>query len=123
MGKPGLRGPVNPSAQRGEIWLVDLNPTRGREQAGCRPALILSVDRFNAGHSGLVFAVPLTKTMRSIPTHVVIHPPEGGVKVESAILCEALRSVSRERLIDRWGLVSSDTLLQVEDRVRMLLGI
>lgn len=109
--------------QRGEIWLVDFNPTRGREQAGCRPARVLSVNRFNAGPADLVFAVPVTKTIRGIATHVVIRPPEGGVKVEAAILCEALRSVSRERLMARWGRVHADTLAEVEDRVRVLLGL
>ena len=88
--------------QRGEIWLVDLDPTRGREQAGRRPALILSVDRFNAGPADLVVVVPLTKTIRAIPTHVVIHPPDGGVQLDSAILCEAVRSVSRQRLVTVW---------------------
>lgn len=109
--------------QRGEIWLVDFNPTRGREQAGCRPALVLSVNRFNAGPADLVFAVPVTKTIRGIATHVVIRPPEGGIKVESAILCEAQRSVSRERLMARWGRAHAETLAEVEDRVRVLLGL
>lgn len=114
---------MNGPPQRGEIWLADFNPTRGREQAGCRPALVLSVDRFNAGPADLVIALPVTKTIRSIATHVVIQPPEAGIKVESAILCEALRSVSRERLIVRWGRVSPGTLAEVEDRVRILLGL
>ena len=39
---------------RGDVWLIDLNPTRGREQAGRRPALIVSVDEFNSGYAGLV---------------------------------------------------------------------
>ena len=84
--------------------------------------MILSVDAFNTGPADLVVAVPITKTIRNIPTHVVIHAPEGGVKVDSAILCEAVRSVSKERLSGKWGRVSSQTLAEVEDRVRILLG-
>ena len=45
---------------RGEVWLADLGPGRGREQAGQRPALLLSVDRFNAGPAELLMVVPLT---------------------------------------------------------------
>lgn len=45
---------------RGEIWLVDLNPVRGHEQAGKRPCLIISVDLFNQGTSGLVVVLPIT---------------------------------------------------------------
>jgi mRNA interferase MazF len=109
--------------QRGEIWLLDLDPTRGHEQSGRRPALIFSIDSFNAGPADLVSVIPLTSKLRPIPTHVVLRPPEGGVKVECAILCEALRSVSKQRLISKWGQISSLTLNEVEDRVRILLGL
>ena len=67
--------------------------------------------------------VPITKTLRAIPTHVVIRPPEGGVRMDSALLCEAVRSVSKERLAVKWGRVSPQTLAEVEDRVRILLGL
>ena len=114
---------MTPSPQRGEIWLLDLDPTCGHEQAGRRPALILSVDVFNAGPADLVFVVPITSHLRPIPTQVALRPPEGGIKVESAILCDALRSVSKQRLGAKWGRVSPATLNEVEDRVRILLGL
>ena len=114
---------MRPNPERGDIWLVDLNPTRGREQAGRRPALIFSVDEFNSGPAELVFVIPITSTVRRLPTHVVIQPPKGGIKVESAILCDALRSVSCQRLVENWGRVSLETRVAVEDRVRILLGL
>ena len=49
-----------PEPLRGDVWDLDLNPILGREQAGSRPALILSVDLFNGGPAELVVAVPLT---------------------------------------------------------------
>src|SRR6266478_3129255 len=55
---------------RGEIWLADLRPTRGWEQTGRRPVLVLSVDFFNAGPAELVVVLPLTSTKRDIPLHV-----------------------------------------------------
>jgi mRNA-degrading endonuclease toxin of MazEF toxin-antitoxin module len=58
--------------RRGEIWLADLRPTRGREQAGRRPVLVLSVDFFNAGPADLIVVAPLTSTQRDIPLHVRI---------------------------------------------------
>lgn len=45
---------------RDEIWLADLNPVKGHEQAGKRPCLIISVDLFNQGASGLVVVLPIT---------------------------------------------------------------
>ncbi len=112
-----------PEPQRGEIWLADLNPTRGREQAGRRPVLVFSVDEFNQGPAELVVVLPITSTIRPIPLHVIVQPQEGGLKVQSRILTDAIRSVSKERLAERWGQVSPATMTAVEDRVRTLLGL
>ena len=108
---------------RGEIWLVDLNPTRGHEQAGQRPGLIVSVDLFNQGPAGLVVVLPVTTKVKGIPFHVEVEPPEGGLKERSFIKCEDMRSVAKERLSRRWGAVSAATLAAVEDRLRILLGL
>src|SRR6185295_5268066 len=51
---------------RGEVWLADLDPTRGHEQAGRRPVLIVSDDVFNAGAAELVVVLPMTSTLRPI---------------------------------------------------------
>ena len=111
------------SILRGEIWLADLNPIRGHEQAGRRPVLVISDDLFNEGPAGLVVVLPITTTLRRIPLHVTIHPPEGGLKTTSAVLCEAIRSISNERCLKKWGLVSIETLFQIEDRLKILLGL
>jgi mRNA interferase MazF len=108
---------------RGEVWLADLNPTRGHEQAGRRPVLVVSEDLFNRGPAGLAIVLPLTSVVRNVPSHVPIAPPEGGVRSRSAILCEGVRSVSIERLIDRWGAVGPSTLAAIEDRLRILLRL
>lgn len=108
---------------RGEVWLADLSPTRGHERSGRRPVLVLSEDLFNEGPAGLVIVLPMTSTLRAVPTHVRIDPPEGGVKTRTAVLCEAGRSISRERLTARWGVVGPPTMASVEDRLRILLGL
>ena len=106
---------------RGEIWLADFSPTTGHEQHGTRPALVISMDRFNHGHSGLVIAVPLTTTNRGIPFHVSLAKGEGGLKKDSFAMCDNVRSVSRERLLKRLGKVDTPTLRLVEDRLKVLL--
>jgi mRNA interferase MazF len=110
-------------AHRGEIWLADLRPTRGREQTGRRPVLVLSVDFFNAGPADLVVVLPLTSTQRDIPLHVKVLKGEGGTRSDSVILCEAIRSVSKDRLISRWGTLSHEVMAEVEDRLRILLDL
>jgi mRNA interferase MazF len=71
---------------RGEIWSTDLNPVRGYEQAGKRPCLVVSVDLFHQGASGLAIVLPVTSKSKGIPFYVRIDPPEGGVKMPSFII-------------------------------------
>ena len=108
---------------RGEIWMVDLSPTRGREQAGIRPAMILSADLFNRGPADLVVLLPITSRAKGIPFHVHLGPPEGGVKTDSFIKCEDIRCVSKRRLTRYWGRVSAGTMKAVEDRIVVLLNL
>lgn len=108
---------------RGEIWYCDFDPTRGHEQAMKRPALVVSTNAFNKGPADLVIVLPITSTARGITTHVKVSKPEGGVKHDSYILCEHLRSVSKERLTKRWGAVAPATLANVERCIRILLEL
>ena len=112
-----------PQPSRGEIWLVNLNPTRGYEQAGIRPGLVVSVDLFTHGPAGLVVLLPLTTQDKGIPFHLEVNPPEGGLSAKSFIKCEDIRSVAKERLSRQLGAVSSTTMVAVEDRMRILLDL
>src|SRR2546423_15498707 len=111
------------SAKRGEVWLVSLDPVEGREQAGRRPALVLSVDSFNASPAELVAVLPITSKQRALRTRVAIDPPEGGLKTTSFVIGEQTRTISSRRLTRRLGAVSAATLERVEDIVRALLGL
>ena len=109
--------------RRGEVWDIDFDPVVGHEQGGRRPGLIISADAFNAGPGELVFAIPITRTQRHVRAHVPIGPPEGGLSAPSVILCDALRSISRRRLVRRRGQVGPATLIEVDYRLRVLLGL
>jgi mRNA interferase MazF len=65
----------------------------------------------------------MTSTIWNVPSHVPVSPPEGGADSRTAILCEAVRSVSVERLVERWGAVDRQTMAAVEDRLRILLRL
>ena len=108
---------------RGEVWLVDLGNNPGLEQGKRRPALVVSVDRFNHASVGLVVIVPITSTFRNIPMHIEVYPPEGGLKYHSCIQCDQPRCVSRVRLVHRVGAVGEETMGLVEDRLRILLDL
>jgi len=112
-----------PKPSSGEIWFLNLDPTRDHEQAGSRPALVISVDTFNHGPADLVVILPVTSKAKGIPFHVTVMPPEGGIRQPSFIKCEDVRSVSRSRLLECRGKVAPHTLATVEDRLRILMGL
>jgi mRNA interferase MazF len=112
------------SARRGELWLVNLDPVQGHEQAGRRPALVISVTAFNATRAELVTVLPLTSKPRpQIPSRIEVKPPEGGLTKPSYIMGEQTRTISTRRLVKPLGMVSATTMSKVSDVVRMLLGL
>ena len=108
---------------QGEIWVADLNPTRGHEQAKTRPVLIVSNDGFNNGPAELVTVVPVTGTNRGIPLHVPVSPPDGGLAKPSVILCDQVRTISTARLSRRVGKLGAPAFAEVQDRLRILMDL
>ena len=110
--------------RRGELWLANLNPTRGSEQAGIRPVLILQHDMVSQWTT-TVLAIPLTTNLRraALPSCVQLAQGEGGLTSESVALCHQLRVLDKTRLQRKLGTVSPDTLAAIESRVLFTLGI
>jgi len=109
--------------QRGEIWWADFSPTRGHEQRGHRPALVVSDTRFNESAAGLVLLCPLTTTERpGVPWHIEVGD-DAGLPERSFVMCEQVRSASRQRLSDRAGTAPSAVMDEVEDRLRVLMAL
>jgi mRNA interferase MazF len=112
--------------RRGELWLVDLEPTRGRELGRKdRPAVIVSTDLMNEGRFERVIVVPSTTQRHDIPCHVEwqVHTPRG--PRSSFFCCEDVRSVSVERLIHQFGTrpIPPDVFGKIEDWLRVLMGL
>jgi len=109
--------------RRGEVWWVDLEPVKGREQGGRRPCLVVSEDEFNRLPHGLVWTVPVTSNTRLRHAFAVaVRPPDGGLKAESLILCHQLRTVSTERLAKRAGSIPGEIFDEVKNRLALVLG-
>ena len=108
-----------PRPGRGEVWLIDFGTTVGREQAGLRPGLIVSPDRFNEGP--LVIAVPFTTTDRGSPLHLRVEPPAGRLRSVSFAMCDQVRSLSRTRLQRRLGRLDPRSIAGIAARVRLLV--
>lgn len=109
---------------RGDLCFVNLNPTKGHEESGKRACLIISMDEFNNGPAGLITVVPLTHTDRGIEWHVkVTRDDSTGIDKTSYILCDQIRTVSKDRIICGTGGVSQKIVKLVEERIRILLGL
>jgi mRNA interferase MazF len=112
-----------PAPRRGEVWDADLDPAVGHEQGEIRPVLIVSHDRFNALRNRLCIGVATTGTVRAVPSHVLVQPPEGGLIKSSVVQCEQIQVLAYERLRRRRGRVNRATMQAVEVRLRELLAL
>jgi mRNA interferase MazF len=110
-------------ARRGEIWLVDFGEPVGREQAGRRPAVVVSADRLNVSAAGVVIVVPCTTRERGLPSHVELDPEKTGLDETGYAKCEDVKSISDYRLISRLGNVDEEALFAVTRSLRFLLDL
>jgi len=97
---------------RGEIRWADLNPVRGKEQAGLRPVLILSHDVFNE-RSGTVIAVALTSQPQRAGFPLTLELRSKGLPKKSWIKISQIRTLTVERIGQRVGKISPEELDQV----------
>lgn len=115
--------PPETTPSRGEIWIVDLNPTRGHETRGQRRALVISVNALNHGPAGLAMVLPISTVDKGIRTHVKVPIGEAGQTQDGFVKCEEVRALSIERFSSRMGIVPTTTLAAVMRNVSVLLGI
>lgn len=78
--------------KQGDIVYVDLDPTKGHEQRGTRPAIVISNNVFNE-HTKMVVLCPITSNIKDFPTHYIL---EDSKKIVGAVLCEHIRSMDYE---------------------------
>ena len=110
--------------KRGEIYLVDFDPTRGSEIKKTRPALILQNDIANR-HSPITIVAAVTSQFDELlyPTEVLVNASESGLKVDSVILLNQIRSIDKARLIKRLGSIKPSTMESVERSLEISLGL
>lgn len=116
--------PSTDSPKRGDVVRVRFDPTEGSEQAGERPALVLSPDFINE-RAPIVLVAPFTtrKTERVYAFEALIEPPEGGLTQRSKVMLLHLRGVDKARIIGRYGTIREETMAQVEEAMRIAIGL
>ena len=106
---------------RGEIYWADLNPTRGREQAGLRPVLILSHDVFNS-RSATVIAMAITSQPQKAAFPLTLALPQAMLPKPSWIKISQIRTISVERLGKRIAVVDTETVNQAVEGLSELIS-
>ncbi len=110
--------------KRGEVYFADLNPVRGREQGGRRPVLIVQNDVGNR-HSPVTIVAAITSSVaeRPYPTEVRLLAGEGGLSKDSAVLLNQIKTIDKERLEQRLGQLNASAMRQVDDAIKISLGL
>ena len=109
--------------KRGEIYYADLSPVIGSEQGGVRPILIVQNDTGNK-YSPTVIAAAITSRMTKakLPTHIELLANQFGLKTDSVILLEQIRTLDKKRLKERIGELSESAMLKVNNALLISLG-
>jgi mRNA interferase MazF len=109
---------------RGEIYLVNFDPTIGSEISKTRPAVIIQNNIANQSSPIIIIAAITSKfDDRLYPTEVLIEPLEGGLKTTSVILLNQVRSIDKQRLVKRIGSIGSEKLNEVDRAIQISFGL
>jgi mRNA interferase MazF len=109
---------------RGTLVLLDLNPTRGREQRGIRPCVVVSDPAVvSAQRFPLLCVVPVTGTRATGALYPELSPGSSGLTKASYALIDQLRSVDKRRVRRVFGQLPSDELLALDEGLALFLGL
>lgn len=110
--------------RRGDIFIADLNPVVGSEQGGVRPVVIVQNDRGNRFSPTVICAAMTSRLGKcDLPTHVWVSAKDSGLRSDSLVLCEQIRTLEKRRLHARVGRIDELVLRRVEAALRAALGM
>lgn len=112
------------SIKRGDVFWVNLNPIRGSEQAGRRPALVIQNDIGNQAAPTTIVAPLTTKSFsKEYPTNVNLPKGVSGLRSDSTVLLSQIRTVDKIRLEKKIGHLPESYLLKIDKALKISLGL
>ena len=110
--------------KRGDIWLVNLDPTIGHEIKKSRPAVVIQNDVGNK-YSLVTIVAPLTSQNleKVYPFEVLLTKKNPGVVKDSKVLLNQIRAIDKRRLLRRFGKVDGETLGEIDEAIKISLGL
>jgi len=111
--------------KRGDVYLANLDPAKGSEQAGTRPVLVFQHDTLNKVLAHTVVVIPFTTTLRMahLPSCVLVPAGEGGLQQDSVAICHQIRALDKSGLLRYWGTLPRERVAEVERVVAFTLGM
>lgn len=112
------------SIKRGDVFYVNLDPTKGSEQAGTRPVLVIQNDVGNE-YAPTVIVAPLTTKAfaKHYPTNVNVSKGTAGLKEDSTVLLSQVRTIDKGRLERKLGHLPAPLLREVDGAIKISLGL
>ena len=109
---------------RGEIYFAELNPVQGSEQGGVRPVLIIQNDVGNTySPTTIILAITSQLNKARLPTHVEVSAQESGLRRDSVILAEQMRTIDKSRLRQKVAELKPLTMARIENAVAVSIGL
>ena len=109
--------------KRGDIWRADLDPVVGSEQGGVRPVVIIQNDIGNLYSPTVIVAAVTTRRKKpSLPVHVPITAEESGLRQDSVVLTEQVRTLEKTRLTRYLGTLGEEAMRRIDRALGMSLG-
>ena len=107
--------------KRGDMFYADLSPVVGSEQGGIRPVIIIQNDIGNK-HSPTVIAAAITSQTgkNKLPTHIEITSQSSGLKADSIVLTEQIRTIDKSRLKEKIGHIDDNIVM---NKINNALGV
>lgn len=112
------------SIKRGDIFYVNLNPTKGSEQAGRRPVLVIQNNVGNEMAPTVIIAPLTTKKFSKVyPTNEQIKKGIANLKEDSVVLLSQIRTIDKNRLERKIGSLPPDVMIKVDEAIKVSLGL
>ena len=111
--------------KRGDMFYADLSPVIGSEQGGIRPVLIIQNDTGNKYSPTVIAAAITSQTGKNrLPTHIEIGSDSNGLKSDSVVLAEQIRTIDKSRLKEKIGHIEdSNVMSKVNNAIGISFGL
>ena len=117
-------GYIKMEIKRGQIWYADLSPVVGSEQGGVRPCLIIQNDVGNKYSPTTIIAIITSRhTKAKLPTQHWLDKGVGGLKCDSMVECEQVRTIDKKRLKELMGTIGEQDQKEIDKKIMVSFGL